>query len=171
MRERKGACSKRHKSPYFGHRQVDLAGKVTLKVVAGPCCRSKAVCKKRGIVKRNQSGLRLDRATALGILFLQPLRCLSSARWNHTHQVKETKKQSLSSLLVCLTHTQTRARTHTHTHTHLIPSLPPLSFKVLYILYQLLNGITLKFLKFYVKSLILNSRAIILVIWSRHNCW
>ena len=121
MRERKGACSRRHKSPYFGRRQVESTGKVTLKAVAGPCCRSKAVFKKRGIVKRNQSGLRLDRATALGILFLYPLRCLSSARWNHTHQVKETKKKKRNSLFLLSSyawHTLTHTHRHTHTHTH-----------------------------------------------------
>lgn len=66
--ESDSACSRTHRSPYAKCRQVDSAGKVTLKAAAGPCCWGKAVFIKRGIVERNQSGLGLHRPTTLGIL-------------------------------------------------------------------------------------------------------
>lgn len=66
--ERDGACSRRHESSYAKRRQLDSAGKVTLKAAAGPCWRGEALFRKRGIFETNQSSLRLDRTTTLGIL-------------------------------------------------------------------------------------------------------
>lgn len=46
----------------------DSQEKVTLKAAAGPCWQGEAAFGERGIVEKNQSDLRLDRATTLSIL-------------------------------------------------------------------------------------------------------
>lgn len=69
-KDRDSASSRDTAAPRAKCTQVDSAGKVTLKVAAGPCWRGEVVFRKRAriVAEKSKRPERLDRATTLGIL-------------------------------------------------------------------------------------------------------